>query len=187
MDADELLTKVARGEASSGDLEAAANQLRAREGNSDPYTLLLALGRSGDRRIRDIVERYLVDPSDPMLTRLALQVACRYWGEVDRYVSHVERFLAGVTGDEENDVRQMAVSIAGDYLQCNENKRLLSLLLQMVQDEALSEFQRSAAYIALAHAMGKSRQELPRPTRMPPFEQLVDPALVAAARLRLSS
>jgi hypothetical protein len=88
--------------------------------------------------------------------------------------------------EPENDVRQMAVSLAGEYLRGAEDPDLLRGLLNMVDDETLSDFQRSDAYLSIARAMGVTWEELPRLSKLPPFAELADGAVVSAAKQRLS-
>jgi hypothetical protein len=165
------------------ELNQIAGQLRSQR-SIDPYELLLALGRAMARQHRSLIEGYLLDVGDPMLTRLALQILCKFWGETERYLPQVRSFLAGVPWDEEGDVRQMAGSIAGEYLRETDDEELLSQLLARTKDEALDDVDRADAYISLARAMGKQWEDLPPLSRLPAVNDLIDERILLQATER---
>ena len=113
MNADEVLEQATNGKLSARDQDAVAEALRSGDQSLDLYTLLLALGRTMATRHRTVVESFLDAESDPMLARLALQILCKFWSESERYLPWIERALAGLDWDTDDDVRQMATSIAG--------------------------------------------------------------------------
>jgi hypothetical protein len=186
MNADEILERATKGELSAPEQDAVAEALRSGSASFDRYTLLLALGRAMGKKHRAVVEAFLQEKSDPMLARLALQILCKFWSETERYVSVVERAIVGLDWDHDDDIRQMATSIAGEYLRDERNPALLKELLAIVDDESEEEFTRKDAYVSLARAMGLEWEELPPLSRLPPLAELQDMRLMEAARARLA-
>ena len=186
MNADEILERATRGELSTTEQDAVAKALLSDTPSLDRYTLLLALGRAMAKQHRAVVEAFLQDETDPMLARLALQILCNFWSETERYIPFVERAITGLDWDDDEDVRQMATSVAGEYLREAANPALLALLIAMVEDESEDEFTRADAYLSLARAMGKEWNELPPLSGLPPLEDLLEVEVLEAARARLA-
>jgi hypothetical protein len=147
----------------------------------DPYEALLVLGRSGAIRYRNIVERYLRTSRSPMLTRLALMILCRYWGLTVEYKTDLELFIRKVEWDDDDDVRVLAISIAGSLLADQKDDHLLWLIIDIFRNRSGSERQtpREVAYCALALASGKKLQELPKASRHFDLERDVDVDVIA--------
>lgn len=186
MNADEILKRATEGLLTAPEQEAVSQALRGKAGGQDRYTLLLALGRAMAKQHRETVESFLDYEDDPMLARLALQILCKFWSETDNYIDYVKRALDGLAWDEDEDVRQMALSAAGEYLRDHQEAALLEKLISIVEDENDDELTRADAYISLARAMGKEWAELPKLSRLPPLEELITVAVLDAARKRLA-
>ena len=185
MNADEILRRATSGTLIKADQDMVAEALLARDPKLDRYTLLLSLGRAMARQHSKVVESYLNEEHDPMLARLALQILCKFWSGTVHYLPIVERALDGLAWDEEDDVRQMALSIAGEYLREAEYPRFLEQLLDAVEDETEDDVIRKDAYLSLARAMGVEWDELPPLSRLPPLDEFLDKALVRSAEMRL--
>lgn len=131
----------------------------------DLYTVIHALGEAGCSQYRDAVERYLVCPRDPMLSRISLDVLCRHFGFLQDYVEVLERFVGGVDWDVDGDVQQLAISLAGEFLRESERNGLLFLLIDIATDLAQPEMSREDAVLALARAHGDEWGSLPMASR----------------------
>lgn len=169
------------------DLRQVAQRLSRADVEEDRYTMLQIVGEAGDKQYRALVERFLESPDDPMLARLALEILAHYWGEADRYLDHIRRFLRGVDWDDEDDVRQMALFQAGDYLAKNSDRELLELIIASVVDRSQNDVMRRAAYLALGRALGLEWNALPSASRV--FEidaELQSTDLLDRARRRLA-
>jgi hypothetical protein len=129
----------------------------------DPYGALFALGRSWAIEHRPLVERYLDGSKGVMLARLALFVLCENWNLSADYRGVITEFVAGVPWDDENDVRILAIDIAGSLLKTEPDLRLLRLVVEMYNDrsEPPPQLMRAAAYLALAKAAGRTYNEMP--------------------------
>lgn len=121
-----------------------------------------------------------------MLARLALQILCGYWGKTAQYLEEVLSFMQGVAWDDEEDVRQIAILEAGEYLRSNLEGRFLQELLRIFEDEAEEQSMREGAYFALARAMGREWVELPSAARHFDLATEIDPAVIQRAKERLS-
>ncbi len=159
----------------------AAAALRNGQRPGERHEQLVALGRDSTRRYRDLVEHFAQRECDPILAALALQILCTVWGDTSRYLCVVERYVAGVPWDADDEVRSTALTIAGEYLRDEQEPALLGRLVAIVDDEREHELVRTDAYVALARAMGQAWDDLPGPTAVPRFRELVDASLVQAA------
>ena len=180
-----LLAQATEGRLGGSELQKVVSALSDRTDGIDHYTLLLALGRAMATQHRGVVESFLHEHRDPMMVRLALQILCKFWGGTSRYLDQVRSLMELQSWDEEGDARQMAISIAGEYLREGEDRRLLEELLTIVANANEDEFTRQDAYLSVARAMGIDWDELPRISQLPSLEELVDPDLLRAARERL--
>ncbi len=158
---DQLLEKAKEGKITRTELDAVAASLADPLTAGDPYTKLYIVAFDEAGRQRALVESFLDRPDDPMLSRLALQILCDFWGLTEDYLSRVKSFVTGVPWDEEEDVRQVAISIAGEYLNEKYDPELFEALLLIVDEPAEDELMREVAVAALARALGDSFQSLP--------------------------
>jgi hypothetical protein len=140
-------------------------KLSSGDKDTDRFTLLQILGEAGVKSSRSLVEKFLECPEDPMLSRLALEVLCFYWGEAGRYVSDLHRFIGGVHWDRDSEVRQTAILLAGHYLLSNSDPALLRKLVSIVEDTNERRLIRGDAYLAPGQAMGLGWNELPPSTK----------------------
>ncbi|MGH7966568.1 MAG: hypothetical protein ACRERD_32860, partial [Candidatus Binatia bacterium] len=188
MNLNRLLDKAKAGQISKAEIARVAYVLQAGETNHDPYTLLHIIGRSGFVEYEKLVARYLQSESDPMLTRLALQILCSFWNKTPTYLDRVKEFVRGVEWDEGNDIRLMAISIAGEYLRHAEDRFVFHLLVESLTSAQEDRIVREGAYVALARAYGKEWAELPRLSRHFDVDRDVDPTVIkwAVENARLS-
>jgi hypothetical protein len=132
------------------------------------YRLLNILGYSFDLKYQELVEKFLYNPDDPMLAKLALQILCYRFAKEKEYVDYVLDFMKGVSWDKEDDCKLVAISIAGESLRMFQSKELLSMLISIFEQEE-SMVINQTAYLALMRALGFDRKE------MPPSFRLLDP------------
>lgn len=180
-----LLHRAKQGLLSEEEVAMVAGELRKPNPPADPYTLLHVLGRAGDARYRQLVEGYLGYEDDPMLARLSLQILCDFWGDTSRYLEEVQRYLKRASWDREDDVRTMAISIAGEYLRSHTNDRMLRELLAIYENEGERPGTRRAAYLALARVMGSTWEQLPPATRAFDLVSDTDARVLQQAEQRL--
>jgi hypothetical protein len=157
----ELLEKAKDGLLSKHELDQVVAALKDPGTTADPYTLLHIIGRAMDASNEDLVASYLDYPQDPMLSRLALQILCNYWGLTSKYIDYVRRFLSGVDWDVDGDVRQVAASIAGEVLRTTWDDDLFRSLLDIATDENDLPEMRVTAIRALARALGCGWDDMP--------------------------
>ncbi|MFB9394160.1 hypothetical protein ACFPM3_20585 [Streptomyces coeruleoprunus] len=130
----------------------------------DLYTALHVVGLAGSPTQAEVVRKYLDMPSDPMLSRLALQILCDYWGMSSDVLPEIHRFLTGVGWDIDGDVREVAISVAGRHLREERGPRSLAqALVRIAEDEGELDFVRESAVRALAGALGESLLDVSSP------------------------
>ena len=184
---EELLDRAKWGTVSDAELTRVAERLASTDPGGDPYTLLHILGKAGAMKYRALVESFLQRRDDPMLARLALQILGGFWGETDRYVSTLVEFAQGVAWDTENDVRQIALSLLGGHIRKHGDIAAISVLLRVLDDQAVDTIVRDEAYFALARAMGKEWNELPPASRLLDWDSDIDESIILEARRRVAS
>jgi hypothetical protein len=170
---------------SEEELAMVAEELRKPAPETDPFTLLDILGHAFAFQYRELVERFLECEDDPMLARLALQILCGYWGNTDQYLEEVLRFMRGRPWDQEEDVRQIAISEAGEYLRSNTEPRFLHELIYIFESEDEERSMREGAYFALARAVGRDWKDLPSAASHFDLVTQTDPAVIQEAKERL--
>ena len=160
----QLLDKAKDGRLSGHELDQVVAAIKDPDVAGDRYTLLHIIGRAMDPSCEDLVAGYLDCPEDPMLARLALQILSSYWGKTSQYMDYVRRFLRGVDWDTDGDVRQIAISIAGEFLRKTWDEELFRDLLDIATNETNFPEMRRFAIEALARAMGDDWNEIPPAT-----------------------
>lgn len=173
---DDLLEEAKWGKLTGEEIAYVASEIKKSKPGDDEklYRLLHILGKSliGDPRASQyvkLVEGFLVYPSDPMISQMAFVTLCCYWGPGEKYINWMKKFIRGVDWDDMDDVRLVAISIAGEYLLQTFDKELLELLVQTFEasfcsskeEEIEDETVREAAYSALARVDGWNWEDLP--------------------------
>lgn len=161
MNTEELIIKANAGIISSKEIRYVYDALK--NGSGEVYDFLLILGSANATEYRATVEQYLHYPADPMLSRLALQILCRYWGETKDYIEVLCKFIEGVDWDDEEDVRDMALSCACEVFKESSSPRLLKYVYDVFSNPHEDSISRGAAYEGLAVLFGKDVSELPQP------------------------
>jgi hypothetical protein len=158
----ELLEKAKSGDLCKHELDQVVASIKDPATKADPYTLLHIIGRAMDTSHEDLVVSYLECPEDPMLSRLALQILCDYWGLMSKYISYVRKFLSGVEWDVEDDVRQIAASIAGEFVRTTTwDRDLFRALLDIATNEDDLPEMRVTAIVSLSRALGYGWDDIP--------------------------
>lgn len=134
-------------------------------GSGELYENLLTIGRGSEYSYRSVVERYLDYPQDPMVTRLAVQILCRYWGLTHEYVDRLEGFIKGVSWDDDGDIRTMAISCCDRLIAQPKYKNILKMIIDIFESSEETQVDRQAAYEALAIAFGVNINDIPSPAR----------------------
>lgn len=124
------------------------------------YTLIHILGKAHAKQYKRKIESFLYYPSYSMITKIALQTLCCFWGYYQEYLTEIKKFMRGVEWDDEEQIRIIAISSAGQSLSLSYDHELLQLLIQIFENEKEEESIREMAYFALATAMGQSSREI---------------------------
>lgn len=134
----------------------------------EAYALIHLVSKAKLQQLAFMLEPYL-EAKDAPIVSLVLETLCLEWGTSEAYIERVIDFALGASWDEEEDVRQSAIKILGEYLhtklqekQLGEKpKRVLELILSIFAQPEDDPFIRQRAYSALCRAGGKSEDELP--------------------------
>lgn len=169
-DFDKLLEKAKDGKISKQEVDWVAQQIHEKYNDDSLYTLIYILGKAEAKQYKSLVEKFLYYPSDPMISKIALQTLCNFWDFTEEYLDDVKSFVRGVDWDEDEDVRMIAISAAGQFLKTSFDKELLQLLINVFennhQDESIKDSKdnliQGCAYEAILRAMGKNYNEIPR-------------------------
>jgi hypothetical protein len=170
IDFDRLLERSKTERVTPAEPRVVAEALKDPSSTADRYTLLHILGRSGDLHFEDLVRGFLSCPSDPLLSRLVLQVLCSFWGRTVDYLDYVKAYLSGVEWDIDEEVRQIAISITGEYLVGHDDQDLLGKLLEIAGSAAERPLIREDAIRALARGLGYAWTEIPPASTQIPID-----------------
>jgi hypothetical protein len=88
-------------------------------------------------------------------------ILCGYWDLSLEYKNRIEEFVRKVEWDDEEDVRVLAISIAGRLLAKHDDRVLLKLLIYVFRDPSEGQLIRETAYCALGEAAGKTLRSCP--------------------------
>lgn len=146
----------------------------------DVYSYLLVLGRAKCFEYGHVLESFL-DVEDPLTVALVLEILCLDWGKSEEYLERVINFALGASWDEDEDVRQTALKILGEYLYEKLPKQqkgdvptvirqVLELLYSTFCDEDAEQWSRKSAYTALCRARKKKPEQLPAECSLLSFE-----------------
>jgi hypothetical protein len=188
MNYDDLLFRAKWESLSEDEIKSVADELQKNSPKTDPYKLLHILGRAGAVAYRKMVESYLGEEKskeDPMMARLALQILCDFWGPTKNYLSDVKRFIKKVNWDIENNVRLIALSIAGEYLREFSDQELLQMLLSIFENQDEESIIRETAYDAIARAMGCDYNDLPPISEDMDWEKQINQDYIMKAKQKL--
>ena len=182
MNTKHLIKKANSGEISDREVQCVYEALI--NDDEEAYDLLLIIGRANALKYRPLVEEYLKFEDDPMLARLSLQILCRYWGLASEYIKELCDFIAGVDWDEDEDVRDMAISCASEVFKVEKNPQLVKHIYDVFNNVEEDLLSRGAAYESLAILKGISASELPQPMHFN-IDSDVTPSVIENAELIL--
>ncbi len=181
----EILERSRQGPLSRQEADEVASELQKRDPNIPRITLLHILSQMRDLTYLGLVEQFLYSEEDPMLTRLALKILCAEWGLTPRYVDQVLIFMRPVPWDEAGYIRQLAISIAGEYLRRHQNAPLLQELARIFADAKPGDIILEDTYFALARAVGREWSQIPSAAHPIDVATQVDPEVITMAKQRL--
>jgi hypothetical protein len=155
LDLDDLVRRAKEGTVTSKEIDRVGAILSAGRGGDDTYRLLYVIGESGALSYEQLVASFLEYRKNPFVARLALEILCNFWHLTDRYVDQVERFLKRVEWDHQGDVRQIAITSAGEFLRARRHCELLKGLLALGSPRNEDALERRIAVEAIARALGE--------------------------------
>jgi len=154
----------------------------------DIYSLLLVLGRSHAYQYTTLLESFL-NVEDTLTVSLVLDTLCLQWDKLEECVEKLISFALGQSWDEDEDIREEAIKLLGEYLfnlKTNHPKKkatgrsatVLELLISTFDNPENSYFIRKHAYFALCRAAGKTWQEIPSAYATLDFSKDIDTTMI---------
>jgi hypothetical protein len=161
LDVADLVNRAKEGAVSTGELRAIADRLEDGAG-SDTYRLLYVIARMGAREYEELLAGYMRYSEDPQVAALALSVLCVQWERCHLYRDRLLDALAGVPWDQFDELKQAAISAAGEYLRSANDLAVFQLLLETAEVHEVS-LEGKFAIEALARALGEPRSDATYP------------------------
>lgn len=169
---DELLKRGEENRLSPSDVDYIIEKIEnSSPGNdSDLVGFLFTLGTTKQSEYDWLVEKFLIYPSNSMVSMAALWTLSR-WDLREKYINEIKMFIKGVEWDQE-DVRIAAIYSAGDYLRKNIDMEVLKLLVDFFEglgenplfkkcdSEERTIFLKKCAYESIAYALSEDPSKI---------------------------
>lgn len=168
---DELAHEAKWGEISKDEIRYVAQTLKGFKPGEDSDdnllgTLIYILGFAGASEYRYLIEPYINYRKNDWVCCQALKALCTCWGFTEDYLEAIKMYIRGADWDVSDDIRIVALSIAGAYLREKFNRELMQLLVDMFEglgeiegiherDDYKREFLKGCAYEVLSRAVGE--------------------------------
>lgn len=158
---DELLSEAKWGKLSEEEINYVVEKIKATtpDDDEDLYKLIHILGKANAIQHRKLVESFLYYPTYPMISEIALQTLCDFWGYAKDYIPQLKAFVKGVSWDVDEDVRLLAIGSVGELLREVPDKELLELIIGIWENDQENEIMRECAIESLARATGRDYKE----------------------------
>lgn len=122
------------------------------------YTLVHIVARGHPEGGEEVLARFMGYSDDPQVAALALSALGGQWRCFDLVHDQTVAALRGLPWDVMDEVRDAAVTVAGEYLRERRDPEMLDLLLVLVVDA--DRFEQGHRLHALGRALGASDVEL---------------------------
>lgn len=122
------------------------------------YSWVIAMGKSVRKDQSPLLEALLMNEGDAWVAKGALLALCMF--DRNRYRDVIEKFLAGVAWDEDEDCKLTAILEAGELVRNQCDPKLLSQLVDIVNSPSELESIRVAVIRALGRALGMDWRQL---------------------------
>ncbi len=181
LDESNIVARARDGKLSEREIALLIDSLERQSAGTATYTRLNALGWTMRPDLAHVVSPFLSSPDDSMLSRLALQILVSRWGLGLDFADVVIEFASGVEWDEDDDVRLVALSSAGELARVDIRTADMFGVLIRALDDAERPIVRDAAYSAVLRGLGTPWNEVPGAGRVHDGTVQMDPAVVARA------
>ena len=172
---DELAHEAKWGEISKDEITYVAQRLKNFKPGEDSdvllATLIYILGFSWASEYRDLVEPFLCYRKYDWVCCRALKALCTCWGLTENYLEIIKMYIRGADWDESDDIRIIAMSIAGAFLREKFDRELLQLLVDIFEGlgeiegihetcEEARDLLKGCAYEVLSRAVGEDWDDI---------------------------
>lgn len=185
LDPSVVLDRAKSGEViSRGELDELARGLADPADPRDKYLMIYALGRASlDPRYADVIRPFLNSPQDPRLARVTVQMLSNAMGQEESIREDLLAFARGVAWDDDDDVRMVALSSAGNWLRSLAHEHRwdddLFTVLHSTAVEDPDDLIREVAVGSLARALGWEHRDIIAAGRKS-WQEFVDTILTQA-------
>lgn len=148
-----------------------------RSGNIEPdalYTAIHLFGEADYRKAQPEVEKFLKS-EDSELRKIALSVLGMHWYSKEHRTVYESVFL---DKNDDEDNRAMAAGCLGSAFWESKDKKILSIMLSVFNDEQEDWYIRDSAYRAILHLWGVPPQKWPGAARKLDYGKDVDWELI---------
>lgn len=173
MDPEKLLNEINKGKGISEEVLLEVVELLSKDcqktlSADDIYSYISILGVAEAKSHRHLLEKF-IDYKDPLTVVKVLKILCSDWGFGAEYLERVISFALGVSWDEEDDLRQAAMGILGEFLHGvdsdddvhkDQRRQVTDLLFSVFEDKQLDVLSRISAYRALCRAAKLSWEDI---------------------------
>jgi len=179
MEAEELLSKVSKGQGLSPEqeqevLEVLSNWYveKPRENNiNELYAYLILFKKSNLEQHHKLVATFLRE-KDALIVSLVIEILCLEWSYTEEYLPHIISIALGLSWDLDSDAREQAMKVLGEYQnkQSKKDSKILELLFNALEDKENDLFLRKTAYNAISRAMEVEWENLPADCKLIDFD-----------------
>lgn len=155
----QLVERAKVGNLSTAEVDHVAQQLKVEAPGESTYDLLYVLSRTRATRYESTVASFSITQKIRWLLGSRCKHCVPSGGQTSRYLSEVRRFVVGVDWDDCGDVRQVALSAAGEFLRDNRDCGLLQAVYNACSEANVGGVDERTALEALARALGTPLSE----------------------------
>lgn len=158
----EMLDKAERGKISDAELKEVVYRINNLTDKPNLEVLLAILGETRKFEYKSVLEKFLVYPDDPMISRSVAIILFQDWGMADQYLPYIKEMMKGASWDCDEQVRLIALSVGGQLFRDIKDKEFLKILLDVFENKEVDMITRGCAYREIAECVGVLPQNLPR-------------------------
>lgn len=161
----DLLSKAEKSTISKDELDEVVKRINNLSDKPNLEVLISILGETRRREYQKIIEKFLIYPENPMVSRTAMIILCQDWGLADQYIPFIKEMMRGTDWDG-GQVRYIALMEGSKLFYQKNDKELLKILLDVFENE---QEEKRCAYEAIGLAIGMDLRDL----RSKSFDQRV--------------
>lgn len=156
-----MLAKAERGKISEAELKEVIYRIENLTDKPNLEVLLAILGETRKFEYKKILEKFLVYPEEPMISRSVAIILFQDWGIADQYSPYIKEMMKGASWDQDEQVRLIALRVGGQLFRDTKDKEFLKILIDVFENKVVDMITRGCAYAEIAECTGVLPQDLP--------------------------